>query len=662
MNLIETHDAHAQLWHSLAGLLRLGLYRFWQQALPDDSNLLSLLLQESEQLLGAGASLDWQRQAERIQRDWPPQDGILASFIQDYQLTLPDSLLLTLLGEIERSHIINLIIGQLQAPASVSRPSVHLCSALLDSLFGNNTLQPLRLPDSPLLQSGLIELTGDAPLPLRTLQLKPGYWSVLLGQAQGWPGCSLLKERNPSLLPDVMREQLDAMADLLAQGCAKGIVLRGHPNSGRRLLAQELAQLLRRQALSIPTESWQQETALTTICHYAQWLPVLEPALGPGEVWRPQISHSRVPLVILLGSDGAVHSKDLLELAIPLPNERQRHSLWAKQLGSNELARQCAANALLSGPSIVSLASSARLLAQRKREPLELMHVTQARRQLGSERLRLLAQPVEREIDQQAIVLPPLVAEELERLIDRTQQRESLWQGLGATLQQTHSAGVRALFVGESGTGKTLAASFIATRLGAPLYRVDLSAVMNKYIGESEKNLSALLDMAAASDVVLLFDEADSLFGKRSEGKETGERFANMLTHFLLTRIENHPGIVLLTTNNRERIDNAFTRRLDLIIEFPLPGFKERFELWRSHLGKRGPGDTVYRLLASYCDFTGGQLRNVVLSAAVSAEQGPITSQHLLTGLLAEYCKLGRELPSKLNQLGVKAESLRSIP
>ena len=657
MNSAETKPTKPELWQSLAGLLRLGLYRFWQQALPNDDNLLTLLLQDSEQLLGATAALDWQQHAARMQEAWPPRDGVLARFIQDYQLTLPESLLLTLLGEMERSHLISLIIGQLQAPATGNRPSVHLCTALLDALFGENTLQPLRLPDSSLLQAGLIELTGDAPLPLRTLQLKPGYWSVLLGQARGWPECRPLDERCTRLLPNLIRDQLGSMAELLAQGYAKGIVLRGHPNSGRRLVAQELAHLLRRQAIAIPTELWQQETALAIACRYADWLPVLQPELGPGEVWRPHGSRTQVPLVILLGSDGAVQGKDLLELLLPLPDETQRNRLWAKELGSKKLARACAANALLSGPSIVSLAASARLLAQRRKERLTQGHVTQARRQLGSERLRLLAQPVEREIDKNAIVLPPLVENELERLIDRTRQRESLWQGLGDTLRQTHTAGVRALFIGESGTGKTLAASYIATRLGAPLYRVDLSAVMNKYIGESEKNLSALLDMAAASDVVLLFDEADSLFGKRSEGKETGERFANMLTHFLLTRIENHPGIVLLTSNTREGIDTAFTRRLDLIIEFPLPGFSERLKLWRSHLGRRGPGDETYRLLASYCDFTGGQLRNVVLSAAVSAEQGPITSRHLLTGLLAEYRKLGRDLPGKLSQLYTATET-----
>jgi SpoVK/Ycf46/Vps4 family AAA+-type ATPase len=181
---------------------------------------------------------------------------------------------------------------------------------------------------------------------------------------------------------------------------------------------------------------------------------------------------------------------------------------------------------------------------------------------------------------------------------------------------------------------------------------VDLAAVMNKYIGESEKNLAALLDQAAASDVVLLFDEADSLFGRRSEGRETGERYANMLTNFLLTRIENHPGIVILTTNSRERIDNAFTRRLDVIVQFPLPGYEERLRLWQSHLGGRGPGEEVYRHLASYCDLVGGQIRNVVLAAATRADGRAIATADLLQGLQTEYRKLGRSLPPKLAQLG----------
>lgn len=651
------------LWQSLAASVRLGLYKFWQQALPMDNGLPGLLLREAGELTAGGQPLQWENLAGSLQRQWPPRHGALAQMIGDQGLRLPDALLLTLLGEVERSHLIGLVLAELQAPHRNPRPTVHLCCALMDCLFGPGTLSPLALLDSALVQSRLVRLESDQPLPLATLRLPPGYWSVLLEQAGGWPECSLIEDGDPTLLPAAVASQLPVLADLLgghgreAGAAARGLILRGHPHSGRRLAAQALARLLERRALLIPLELWQREPALALACRYGGWLPVVQPVLGPGEVWRPGILPEGIPLVILLGTDGAVESPDLLEMAMPLPSESERRGLWARALGEGgtpagpELCRRLAADALLGGPAIASLGASARLLARRRNRPVGPAQVGLARRQLGAERLRLLAQPVERRIGTDAIVLPPLVAQEMERLLARARQRESLWQGLGATLAQTGTAGLRVLFCGDSGTGKTLAASYIATCLGAPLYRVDLSAVMNKYIGESEKNLSALLDMAAASDVVLLFDEADSMFGRRSEGKETGERFANMLTHFLLTRIENHPGIVILTSNNRERIDAAFTRRLDLIVEFPQPGFEERLHLWRSHLGERGPGEDVYRLLASYCNFTGGQLRNVVLTAAPYAGGGPITGEHLLAGLQAEYRKLGRDMPARLQQI-----------
>jgi len=673
--------ATTPLWQALAGWVRLGLVHFWQQALPKDNGLLRLLQDEAQSLLG-GQQYTAHSLQQALKKQWRTFDERASSqdssepllrLIHEYRLNLMDTFLLTLLGETQRSHVISLVITQLQAPSPSPHPTLHLCAAILESLQTEpeQPFQLLNLPQHPLIRAGLIQRQGNhdspqtaLPLPLQSLSLPAAYWSVLLGQANGWEDCDLLRDGDLTLLPDALQQQLPVLAALLQQGSAHTLVLRGHPHSGRRQLAQALARALGLQAIGIPLARWQQDPALPLACRYAHWLPVLEPKLGPGEVWHPN-AHTPAsatrpqPQVILLGSDGAVEGaadgrlgdSQCLELVMPLPDQRQRQSIWAQQAGCPELAAHCARNALLSGPTIASLAASAQLLAQRDNTPLALHHITQARQQLGSERLRLLAQPEPRQVDRAAIVLPPLVDTELQRLIQRAQQRESLWQGLGATLQQTFTAGVRALFIGESGTGKTLAASYIATQLGSPLYRVDLSAVMNKYIGESEKNLSAVLDMAAASDVVLLFDEADSLFGKRSEGKETGERFANMLTHFLLTRIENHPGIVILTSNNRERIDAAFTRRLDLIVEFPIPGFEERLQLWRSHLGERGPGDDIYRLLASYCDFCGGQLRNVVLAAAVNANHNPITAADLLVGLLAEYRKLGRELPGKLNLL-----------
>lgn len=651
------------LWHSLAALLRIGLHRFWQQALPMDGGLPALLLEEARELLPATAAPQWEEITPRLERQWPPGEGALAQLIRDLKLGLPETLLLTLLGEVERSHLVTLVISELQAPARQPRPTVHLCCAWIEALFGRGQLSPLHLQESPLLRSRLITLESDHPLPLKTLRLHPSFWAVLLEQARGWPGCTLLDDGESGLLPEGIATQLKTIAELLREGGARGLILRGYPYSGRRHVARAIAQALGYEALLIPVEVWQQEPALAFACRYGRCLPVLQPNLGPGEIWRPAPVPADLPLIVLLGSDGAVESPGMLELTLPLPGAAQRQQLWHAALHDGTpaediaLAARCARQALLSGPAIIKLGQSARLLARSRGEPLSFHHVSHARRQLGAERLRLLAQPVEHRIDPGAIVLPPLVTQELDRLLDRARQRESLWQGLGATLAQTGTAGLRALFSGESGTGKTLAASYVASRLGAPLYRVDLSAVMNKYIGESEKNLSALLEMAAANDVVLLFDEADSLFGRRSEGKETGERFANMLTHFLLTRIENHPGIVLLTSNNRERIDGAFTRRLDLIVEFPQPGFEERLRLWQSHLGGRGPGAEVYRLLASYCTFAGGQLRNVVLTAAACAGHGPIRCGHLLTGLNAEYRKIGRELPAKLNQLALMEQT-----
>ena len=172
---------------------------------------------------------------------------------------------------------------------------------------------------------------------------------------------------------------------------------------------------------------------------------------------------------------------------------------------------------------------------------------------------------------------------------------------------------------------------------------------MNKYIGESEKNLGALLDYAEASDVVILFDEADALFGRRSEGGETGERYANMLTNYLLTRLEAHNGIVILTSNGKTRIDPAFWRRLDHVIDFPAPGYEERLALWRSHLGRRAPAPAVLERLASYCDLHGGGVRNAVLAAAATMPgETPIGMEGLSPALYREYAKLRRPLPAAL--------------
>jgi SpoVK/Ycf46/Vps4 family AAA+-type ATPase len=267
--------------------------------------------------------------------------------------------------------------------------------------------------------------------------------------------------------------------------------------------------------------------------------------------------------------------------------------------------------------------------------------------------LGALADLIADEIGDDALVVPATLREELEALVVRCRLREQFSDSLGPSIKARYRPSVRALFVGPSGTGKTLAAAWLATRLGIPLCRVDLSAVTSKYIGETEKNLSQLLSRAEQTEVVLLFDEADALFGKRTDIREANDRFANAQTNYLLQRMESYDGITVLTSNSRARFDVAFTRRFDAIITFPSPTPQERRALWSTHLGEKHDVSVAHLdLLAVAVDFSGGQIRNAVLGAAVAAAQEgqPLQYRHVLTGVATEYRKISRQLPDELKQ------------
>jgi SpoVK/Ycf46/Vps4 family AAA+-type ATPase len=209
--------------------------------------------------------------------------------------------------------------------------------------------------------------------------------------------------------------------------------------------------------------------------------------------------------------------------------------------------------------------------------------------------------------------------------------------------------GVRALLSGPSGAGKTLACSWLATRLCLPLFRVDLSSVVSKYIGETEENIARLLDRAEAGDMVLLLDEADSLFASRTETQDSSDRFANNQTNYLLSRIENFDGIAILTSNGPERIDAAFTRRLDQVIPVPLPAPPQRRAIWLAHLAG-GHALTAGELnrLSGLVDLAGGHLRNIAQTARVLAEPRAVSWADLVRAVELEYRKLGRSVPGGL--------------
>jgi SpoVK/Ycf46/Vps4 family AAA+-type ATPase len=206
--------------------------------------------------------------------------------------------------------------------------------------------------------------------------------------------------------------------------------------------------------------------------------------------------------------------------------------------------------------------------------------------------------------------------------------------------------GVSALFAGTSGTGKTLAAEVLANELRLDLFRIDLSAVVSKYIGETEKNLRRLFDAAEDGGAILFFDEADALFGKRSEVKESHDRYANIEINYLLQRMEQYGGLAILATNMKSALDPAFMRRLRFVVDFPFPGVPERLAMWRRAFPPGVPTLGLDFSRLAQLNVTGGHITVIALNAAFQAAQsgGPVTMPIVLEAARIEYRKLGRPL------------------
>lgn len=568
----------------------------------------------------------------------------------DYALRPAELFLLSVCGLLESSHRLNLAIAELQAPDTAPFVRVHLVLAMLNALF-DESWTPADLTTHALLRDGVIGTLDDGPWPLRRLCVESDFWRLLEGAPGRLAGCRQVRAPTQSILPTRLEADLDGVAQMLRLGQASGVVIRGLQASGAAAAAG-LAQRLDLSPVEVEPNAAQEGRQLPNYARYGGWLPVVALQLGPGEHFRPSRDW-HPPVAFLTGAEGQVDWPGLVDLPIPPMPADERRRLWQRWIEQPATAASLARGALLDGSVICELGAQARLDASREGETVDLQHVVAARTRQQGKALRQLAQPVTRRVGRDALVLPLRIERQLEHLCRRCVEREALWEGLGPTAHAAQSTGVRALFCGASGTGKTLAASYMATRLGAPLYRLDLASVMNKYIGETEKNLGLLLDEAAAHDVVLLMDEADALFGRRTDAQGAGDRFANMLTNFLLTRIESHPGLVILTSNSQARIDPAFTRRLDSVVEFSLPGAKERLRIWQQHLGRRSPGEAICQRLASYSELSGGFIRNAVLNAAAQSPGADETldASLLLDSLMAEYHKLGKAVPAKLEQL-----------
>ncbi|MGH2692775.1 MAG: ATP-binding protein, partial [Actinomycetota bacterium] len=273
-------------------------------------------------------------------------------------------------------------------------------------------------------------------------------------------------------------------------------------------------------------------------------------------------------------------------------------------------------------------------------------HLFATARALSGQTLASLARRVEPVFSWDDLVLPADVIEQLRELTTRARHRDLVLNDWGLAAGSSKGRGVTALFTGESGTGKTISAEVLAADLGLDLYVIDLSTVVDKYVGETEKNLERIFVEAERLNGVLLFDEADAIFGKRSDVRDAHDRYANVETAYLLQRLERFEGVAILTTNLRANLDEAFTRRIDVIVTFPMPEEEERRRLWRLHLGSFLPQaqDIDVDFLASAFKLPGGSIRNIVLTAAYLAadDGGVVGMDELIRATAREYGKLGR--------------------
>jgi hypothetical protein len=332
----------------------------------------------------------------------------------------------------------------------------------------------------------------------------------------------------------------------------------------------------------------------------------------------------------------------------PVPGPGDRVALWDEALGAVGVEGTAAATEhfVLSPHQIDRAVRAARAAATLTGGTVTLEHLRRGARSQNAAGLERLARRIQPEVGWDDLVLPPVVLGQLAELAARARHRDRVLTDWRMRPGGGRGRGITALFAGDSGTGKTMSAEVVAGALGLDLYTVDLATVVDKYVGETEKNLERIFSEASGVNAVLLFDEADAIFGKRSEVRDAHDRYANIESAFLLQRMETFDGLAVLATNLRANLDEAFTRRLDAIIDFPTPDVDLRLALWQRCLAEPLPvaGDLDLEYCAQAFELSGGNIRSVAITAAyLAAEAGtPVGMGMVIAAVHQEYRKLGR--------------------
>jgi ATPase family associated with various cellular activities (AAA) len=565
----------------------------------------------------------------------------------------------TLWGELAR------LYGVLSNDPARGACDEHLLWQLLGATTSRRELGRELDPDAPLIRRGLVRASDNRPRPFQSLAIDPVVAKVLAGSsvdADNVPGMTAVPATvslESFLAPPALLDR--ALTDLAAAppGLAR-ICVRGRTGSGRRTLLAALAALGHRTLATIDGAMLIREKRIPALRDLLQhallggWVPCIDgldtiPSDDPAmratvrELLRDHVGPvaMRLPRHVQPPLDPGYVLIDLPDSSIS-----ERAQQWRDALAPHRMAvrdpDELAARFNVGPGTIRTIADSVARTAPADPDAA----IESSMRQHLETRLGTVATRVTRLATWSQIVLPADIRDSIVELISRVRHRRKVYDTWGFDQVITSARGLTALFQGGPGTGKTLVASAIAQDLGLDLYRIDLSRVMSKWIGETEQNLAKVFDAAEEGQALILFDEADSLFAKRTEVRTSVDRYANLEVNYLLQRLDTFEGVAILTTNFGTAIDNAFKRRLSCRLTFPFPDEEGRERLWAVHLPARMPraGKIDLASIARRYRMSGGYIRNAALRAAFLAaeEDSPLTQDHLERAVRAEFREGGK--------------------
>jgi hypothetical protein len=571
-------------------------------------------------------------------------------------------ILLTTIGLIEEDLRFGLVFETMQGS-----PGQHRATPSLLNTWGRDEAhwRDARMNLRQMRELGLVRAVNpDSPRLEWALEVPSALWDALRGEQNEVPGPGM-RYRRPSelaamddlILPQDVYEKVRAIPKLFLAREAQTLIVRGAFRNGRRTIFSAIARELNLGLLEIKGITGPQDERFRVAGPLAtalNALPVIVLDLEPREsIEVPRLSACDAPSGIVLGKQGGVSGEGAeraLVITLDMPDVSLRKQHWQRACSESKLRDPDSVSErfrITSGNihRVARLAESYAALA--KRSEITLADAQRATRSLNRQILDALAIRLSASGDWSQLAVGGETRRELENFVSRCRHRERLQSQVGTKA----NAGVRALFTGPSGTGKTLAARLLASTLQMDVYRLDLSSVINKYIGETEKNLNLILSRAEELDVILLLDEGDSLLTQRTGVQSSNDRYANLETNFLLQRLETFEGILVVTTNANERIDSAFQRRMDVVISFSPPS-PERWAIWQLHLPSDHAVDfSLLEEVAGRCVLSGGQIKNAALHASLLAleDGGIVTSAMIGDAIEREYRKAGGVCPLRRN-------------